>query len=414
MELHDTLYALGLQTGRDVFDDPERLRGMLAQSGAPAGEIDLVVDAVRRGAYRSMLTALDSGVDPARAVQDAGAQLARERGSDPGSAAWALAVLGFAVGRVGENDVRRHRGAGPVVPPSQAPTQIGSPVQYPPANPSLQKPPAPYQPPSGPPAGPPAAPYGQQPPVYEQPQQPYGQQSYAAQSYGQQPQPYGAPQQAYGQPQQPWSPGGAPPKKSKLPILLGVGGTLVAVIVAVVLAIVLVGGNDDGDNEADRASDSTSATTEPTSEATETSEPTTEATSETTEPAEDPGRVSDEAAAGYTSALLTFSTDFGDAGNKLQTASTNDNTQGAKAAGRDLRKAVYDLDLAVRDLDLAPVQTEVNAFLKVSGQMIDKLDKIERDATTALDVNLGVVDLPITPYTDSFQTLADAIDATRA
>ena len=124
MELHDHLYALGLSVGRDVFDDADGLRGalddFLDEDAASTGDINLLVDAVRLGAYRSMVTILDSGADVTRAIEEAGSRLARDRGSaDTAGAQWACAVLGFAIGRVGDPDVRRYRT--PTRPPQSPP-----------------------------------------------------------------------------------------------------------------------------------------------------------------------------------------------------------------------------------------------------------------------------------------------------
>ena len=69
MELHDNLYALGLRLGREVFDDPESFRGalddFLDEDAATTGDINLLVDAVRLGAFRSMTSMLDSGAEVA-------------------------------------------------------------------------------------------------------------------------------------------------------------------------------------------------------------------------------------------------------------------------------------------------------------------------------------------------------------
>jgi len=154
MELHDHLYSLGLQLGRGVFDDADGFRGalddFLDEGAASTGDINLLVDAVRLGAFRSMTTMLDSGADAPRAIEDAGTRLARDRGSsDLASAQWALAVLGFAIGKVSDADVRRYRSmqagpqrpAGGAVPPPQS-TRLPS------------TPPAPPTPPTGlPPTG---------------------------------------------------------------------------------------------------------------------------------------------------------------------------------------------------------------------------------------------------------------------
>ena len=112
MDLHENLSELGRSFGADVFDDADGLRAalddFLDEGAATTGDINLLVDAVRLGALRWMLTTIDSGADPARAVESAGDMLARDRGSsDVTGSRWAVAALGFALGRVGDADVRR-------------------------------------------------------------------------------------------------------------------------------------------------------------------------------------------------------------------------------------------------------------------------------------------------------------------
>jgi len=179
MELHESLYALGMRLGREVFDDPETFRGalddFLDEDAATTGDINLLVDAVRLGAFSSMTSMIGSGAQVPAAVEEAGSRLARDRGSaDVGGAQWACAVLGFAIGKVSDAEVRRYRTqhASPR-PPSQPLPATQFPVQQPPPAPPTQVP--------GPqhPAQPTAQPqqYGQGgpglPPQYPQhPQQP--------------------------------------------------------------------------------------------------------------------------------------------------------------------------------------------------------------------------------------------------
>ena len=114
MELHENLYALGLRLGREVFDDPDSFRGalddFLDEDAATTGDINLLVDAVRLGAFGSMTSMLGSGAQVTAAVEEAGSRLARDRGSaDVAGAQWACAVLGFAIGKVSDAEVRRYR-----------------------------------------------------------------------------------------------------------------------------------------------------------------------------------------------------------------------------------------------------------------------------------------------------------------
>ncbi|MDP2773954.1 MAG: hypothetical protein Q8O61_10385 [Nocardioides sp.] len=159
MELHETLYELGLTSGRAVFDDADLLRAALDdyldEGAASTGDINLLVDAVRLGAFRMMLTTIDSGAEPTRAVEAAGEVLARDRGtSDVGATRWACAVLGFAVGKVSATDVRRfdrsatqQRPASPPPPSTRAPA---TPPMPPTVSPALS--------PTGPPPVSPAYP----------------------------------------------------------------------------------------------------------------------------------------------------------------------------------------------------------------------------------------------------------------
>jgi hypothetical protein len=169
MELHEALYELGLTSGRTVFDDADLLRAALDdyldEGAASTGDINLLVDAVRLGAFRMMLTTIDSGAEPTRAIEAAGELLARDRGtSDVTATRWACAVLGFAVGKVSATDVRRfdrhatqHR---PALPPpattrAPMPPPMSPPPGPPPAAPVMSGPPTPAGYPT---AGYPAAP----------------------------------------------------------------------------------------------------------------------------------------------------------------------------------------------------------------------------------------------------------------
>ncbi|WP_322938162.1 flagellar basal body-associated FliL family protein [Nocardioides bizhenqiangii] len=149
MELHESLYALGRSQGRELFNDADSFRGALDdyldEDSASTGDINLLVDAVRLGAFQGMMSMLDSGADADRAVSEAGNRLARDRGSaDVGGAMWALAVLGYATGKVSDAQVRRYR------------TQHASAPTPPPAGPAtVLPPPAPGSAPAPPPAAPP-------------------------------------------------------------------------------------------------------------------------------------------------------------------------------------------------------------------------------------------------------------------
>ncbi len=114
MELHENLYALGLRLGREVFDDPDSFRGalddFLDEDSATTGDINLLVDAVRLGAFASMTSMIGSGAQVIAAVEEAGSRLARDRGSaDVAGAQWACAILAFAIGKASAHEVQRYR-----------------------------------------------------------------------------------------------------------------------------------------------------------------------------------------------------------------------------------------------------------------------------------------------------------------
>lgn len=237
MELHENLYQLGLTFGRDVFDDADGLRAalddFLDEGAASTGDINLLVDAVRLGSFRWMVSTIDSGAEPSRAIESAGDLLARDRGSaDVAGSRWACAVLGFAIGKVTDTDVRRYRTQGPPPPPrSQPPATSPAP---PPMSPTMMPPPAAA---SGVPlSGQPTAGYGPPPaagPSYPQPP-----------AWSSQPAP-------------------APPAKKKglLPLLIVAG--VVVLVLGVVFAVLQLTG-DDGDPGADPGDEKSSGTTETT------------------------------------------------------------------------------------------------------------------------------------------------------
>lgn len=185
MELHESLYALGRSQGRELFNDADSFRGALDdyldEDSASTGDINLLVDAVRLGAFQGMMSMIDSGADADRAVSEAGSRLARDRGSaDVGGAMWALAVLGYATGKVSDTQVRRYRtqhASAPAPPPAGPATVLPPPAPgsapAPPPAASAPAPTSPVWPSSGPtpsvpgssPAPVPAASYGAPPPT---------------------------------------------------------------------------------------------------------------------------------------------------------------------------------------------------------------------------------------------------------
>jgi hypothetical protein len=254
MELHESLYALGRSQGRELFNDADSFRGALDdyldENSATTGDINLLVDAVRLGAFQSMMTMLDSGADADSAVADAGGRLARDRGSaDVGGAMWALAVLGYATGKVSDPQVRRYRtqhASAPAPPPTGPPTTFpphGAPPpgsaavppssSAPPPGASAPAPTSPVWPSSGPtPAAPGSAPA------------PYAPGSAPAPFTGGS---YGAPPPSYGG----YGHAGPRKKRKAWPFVL-VGAVVLALIVGGgIFAIVKSAGDDDKDgNEA--------------------------------------------------------------------------------------------------------------------------------------------------------------------
>lgn len=144
MELHEAIRELVDAHGVSMFSDAGGFRGVLddvlEEDQATTGDINLLVDAVRFDAVTPLSAMIDGGADPTRAVEEAGQRLARDRGgADHIAASWAAAVLGYAVGKVPVDVVRRFGALRP--PSSQLPNAA------PPSGPSY--PAAPMQPPPG-------------------------------------------------------------------------------------------------------------------------------------------------------------------------------------------------------------------------------------------------------------------------
>jgi hypothetical protein len=241
MELHESLYALGRSQGRELFNDADSFRGALDdyldEDSATTGDINLLVDAVRLGAYQAMITMLDSGADADRAVTEAGNRLARDRGSaDVGGAKWALAVLGYATGKVSDTQVRTYRtqhASAPVPPPAGPPTVLppaGTPVSSPPSQPiSSPAPPGMNAPPATTPVWPSSGPQPSLPASAPAPTQ--------------------VPGGTYGTPP-PASYGGyghaAPRKQRKVwPIVVGGVAAVVLIGGGVVAGVVVLSGDDE-------------------------------------------------------------------------------------------------------------------------------------------------------------------------
>jgi hypothetical protein len=165
VELHLAVRDVVDQVGPGVLADPDNFRGVLDdvldEDAADAGEVNLLVDAVRFGALAQLVRLLDSDADVLRAVETAASGFARLRGgADPTASRWACAVLGFAIRRVPEGVVidlasrlpsRRGTVEPAPSPPPPAPNPT-RPVTAPPPPPQRSAPPPPVY---GQPAAPP-------------------------------------------------------------------------------------------------------------------------------------------------------------------------------------------------------------------------------------------------------------------
>lgn len=240
MKLHQSLAELARDHGTALFRDATAFRGSLDdyldEGQASSGTINLLTDAVRLGALDGLVTMLDSGARPGDAVESAGQRLARDRGSaDVRGCQWAIAVLGFALGKVPESLVTGlDPDAGTAAPPSHGPGGT-----------------APSQPPVTSPVQQPFAAPAQQP-IMSPPHQP-------AQSS------YGAPgPTSWSQP--------TPPKKSGTGFIVGAIAVALVVVVAGIIGIIAVA-NSGGDKKADdpksKSTEATSASADPTDDTTD-------------------------------------------------------------------------------------------------------------------------------------------------
>ncbi|MCR1782127.1 hypothetical protein KVF89_06245 [Nocardioides carbamazepini] len=248
MKLHQSLAQLARDHGHTLFRDAAAFRGSLDdyldEGQASGGTINLLTDAVRLGALDALVSMLDSGANPTDAVESAGQRLARDRGSaDVRGCQWAVAVLGFALGRVPEPLVAGlDPDAGTAAPPGYGPG--GTAPTQPPVT-------SPMAPPTTSPVTPPQQPI--MPPPQPTPQQPAP--------------PYGAP----APPPAAWSQP-TPPKKSKTGLIVAAIAVALVLVVAGIIGIIAVVGSDD-----DKAAD------DPASQTTDSAEPT-----DSTDPSDDP------------------------------------------------------------------------------------------------------------------------------
>jgi len=232
MKLHQSLADLARDHGHDLFRDATAFRGSLDdyldEGQASSGTINLLTDAVRLGALDGMVTMLDSGANPADAVESAGQRLARDRGSaDVRGCQWAVAVLGYALGKVPEDLVTGlDPDAGTTAPPPPPGPPVQSPVTSPVAHPQQPIVSPPHQP-------------AHQPAPSVQP---------VAGSYGTPQQPYGG---GWSQP--------TPPKKGRTGLIIAAVVAVLVLVVGGIIAAVALGGDDD--KKADGGDDPTTSDT---------------------------------------------------------------------------------------------------------------------------------------------------------
>ncbi len=228
-DLHEQLRNLVSQHGTGIAENAEQFRAALddylTEADASQGELNLLVDAVRLGGVERLLAMLDNGADPDAAVREAGGELARDRSSDEQRSRWAVAAMGYALGRVDativrsqlEGDVTRlpYGATAPATPPTPP---VQSPVQSPPYQPPVQ---SPVQSPAWPSA---------------HPSHPSPQPAYTA----------------------------APPRKSRTGLFLGLFTAGVAVVtLAIVLAVVAPWEDSSNNADDDGGDDTPSATCDP-------------------------------------------------------------------------------------------------------------------------------------------------------
>ena len=228
-DLHEQLRSLVSQHGTGIVDNSEQFRGALddylTEQDATQGELNLLVDAVRLGGVDRLMTMLDNGADPDAAVREAGGELARDRSSDEQRSRWAVAAMGYALGRIDASIVRQQLEGdvtrlpyGATAPAAQRPPAQSPPHQAPP----VQSPP--YQPP------PVQSPAHQAPPV-QSPAWPSPHPSHPSPLAG-----YGS--------------APTPPRKSRTGLIVGLVAAGIAVIAAAVI-LALVTSGDDPEEKAD-------------------------------------------------------------------------------------------------------------------------------------------------------------------
>ncbi|GAA4826106.1 hypothetical protein ACFQ0K_18940 [Nocardioides caeni] len=138
MGIHRELAELVQRAGDGVLRDHLEFRAAfddyLPEGAATEGDLNLLADAIRLGAFDRVLRQIDHGGDVATTIASQAARLAQQRGTQESSGArWALTVLAFAAGRAAETDLDPDLARDD---PAQAPTQLPpGPVPPPPPPP---------------------------------------------------------------------------------------------------------------------------------------------------------------------------------------------------------------------------------------------------------------------------------------
>lgn len=145
MGIHRELAELVGRAGDDVLRDAADFRAavddFVSEGSASEGELNLLTDAVRLGALERVVAQVGHGAEAGRAIELQSARLAEQRGTEEvRGPRWALTVLCFALGLVGEDAVAA-AGRGEPAPPSPTIETLPPPPPVPPPPPRPRVPP---------------------------------------------------------------------------------------------------------------------------------------------------------------------------------------------------------------------------------------------------------------------------------
>lgn len=148
MAVHEELVRLAQAAGPGVFDSSDGFRAafddFVPEGSTSTGELALLSDAIGTGCFARLLSQLDLGADTTAAVADQARALAAVRGTtETDGAAWALAALAHAVGRIGADQI----GPRTLAPPTTSPNDVPGVVPAAPTLPPLHSGPRPPAPP---------------------------------------------------------------------------------------------------------------------------------------------------------------------------------------------------------------------------------------------------------------------------